>query len=906
MKNLLLILFFICAVCSSAICQTHTILRGKVIDSITKGPIDLSTVAVLNVQDSSLISYTITDKNGQFTIRNLPVERPLRLIISNVSFESYRKELLLKNGETKDLSSIFLNHRTLATVTIRGEQSPISVRKDTIEFSAEAFKTRPNAIVEELLKKLPGVQIDADGTIYMNGRPVKKLLIDGKRYFGDDPKIASRNLDAEIIDKVQIYDDRDDDLNQQLSSSQLNKIINLKLKKKYKKSLFGKVYAGAGTESTYEAGSLLNMFRDTLQMSFLGVTNNLNTSSFSNNDLYNYGGFNRGGSESLSNGNLSVGGNNFSSIQTILTTGFNINTDYGKKLKINLNYFFSRVKDIYRTTSNQQQLLGDTILTSNGNTIKNNIKDQHTINGQVLWNPDDNTQVRFTPTLVFTQINYLDTSSTNRFSNFIHDLNDEYNHDTENNDQFGYQHSFIFFKKLNSNAESLTVTNNVSISPNTDKQYLNSLLDSHTIEQLSDTIHQYIQTINKKDLADININFRQQFNKRLAGDVSLYSAYNFTAQQEALFDKNPEDNTYEIFVPSQSSNLNRKYFTQKLRPEITYQLAKLSIIAGTSLEWDDIHNTFIQNGSTLNQHFFYFFPFIRLQNQSFSVSYEPSVNFPLANQLQPVTIIYNPLYSYTGNPTLTPGVIHNFSGSFNKYFTSNQLSFNVFSNFSLSGNPIITAQSINAFGATMSYPVNVSGHPNYNGYLSAYLNKRFRKLGDWQLNFSTSLSGIFTRNEFLINGLTGIQTTNNIGGGEQFAANWKNLIDFTSQYNIKFSTTHFLNVPYNDVNFNTQTLNNKLLLYWPKNVIIESDYNYSYNSELGDGFQKSVNLLNESVALQILKNKQGQIKLSVYDLLNENVNTVKYVYQNVIYSAENQILKRYLLLTLLYKFNSSK
>ncbi|PWK72472.1 carboxypeptidase-like protein [Mucilaginibacter oryzae] len=306
MKTSFISLILICLF-SSAYAQNRAIIKGKVIDSVSKQPLELSTVAMVDVADSSLIAYTLSKKNGTFELLRLPAEKPVKLVISFAGYKSYIRRFNFKMAEVVDIGEISLNSKMLNEVVVRAERTPVKIKKDTIEFDAAAFKTRPNAALEELLKKLPGVQIDGDGTITVNGKDVSKLLIDGKQFFGNDPKIATKNLDAEIVAQIQVYDDRENDPDHLISETKVPKIINIKLKKAIKRSIFGKVFAGAGSRNRYETGGLFNMFRDTLQLSLIGLSNNLNHTGFSNQEIYSEGGFDRSGGNTLFNGRQNFG-----------------------------------------------------------------------------------------------------------------------------------------------------------------------------------------------------------------------------------------------------------------------------------------------------------------------------------------------------------------------------------------------------------------------------------------------------------------------------------------------------------------------------------------------------------------------------------------------------------------------
>src|ERR1043165_9643397 len=249
-------------------------LKGKITDSSTSKPLGLATITVFKEVDTAIITYRLSTPDGEFKVPGLPFDINCRVVISYSGYDVFRKEFTITNTQsTLDLGTIPLVtvSKTLDEVLVIAERPPVIIKKDTIEFNASAFKTLPNALVEDLLKKLPGVQVDRDGNITVNGKPVNRILVDGKTFFGDDPKMATRNLPANVIDKIQVTDDKeelmrngDDNLNN------VGKVINITLKKGVKKGWFGKLYAGKGTGDLYEAGGIANIFRDTLQLSFLG------------------------------------------------------------------------------------------------------------------------------------------------------------------------------------------------------------------------------------------------------------------------------------------------------------------------------------------------------------------------------------------------------------------------------------------------------------------------------------------------------------------------------------------------------------------------------------------------------------------------------------------------------------
>ena len=286
-------------------------ISGKITDSSGKNNLSLTTITVFKAKDTSIITYRLSNASGEFKIPGLPMDVPLRLMATYSGYEAFRKDFVVSAAQPSiNFGDIKMTStsKQLDEVIVIAERPPVVIKKDTIEFNASAFKTLPNALLEDLLKKLPGVTVDEDGNIKVNGQAVNRLLVDGKSFFGDNPQMATRNLPSNLIDKIQVMDDKDQiALNNDGDMSRIGKVVNITLKKGIKKAVFGRVFAGAGTDSRYDAGGIINTFRDTLQVSILALANNTNKSGFSPKDVTQLGGFSRSGWGNL-NGNGQQGG----------------------------------------------------------------------------------------------------------------------------------------------------------------------------------------------------------------------------------------------------------------------------------------------------------------------------------------------------------------------------------------------------------------------------------------------------------------------------------------------------------------------------------------------------------------------------------------------------------------------
>lgn len=885
--------------------QNKSGIKGIVIDSTSNKPMELVTIGITDLKDSTFVSYTSTTKTGTFLLSNMPSEKPLVIIASHMGYANYIKAVTLKKGETIDLGTIALKTRsnTLSEVVVSGQRQAIVVNKDTIEFNVEAFKVRPNAVVEELLKKLPGVQIDNDGSIKVGGKAVSKLTIDGKGFFSNDVRIATRNLDAALLDKVQIFDDRENDPDHLIEDAKVSKIINLKFKRAFKKSIFGKVYAGGGSRDRFESGGLFNMFRDTLQLSVIAVGNNLNRTGFSSSDLSQLGGFDRSGQNGIYDGTASVGGNTYGGIEKILSGGFNLNNDYGKRLKMNLIYFYSnsRVQRI-NSSSSQQFLNADTLLASNS---YNNytIANKHNVSGLIRWMPDTTTTINYTPRLSFNSENNMANGtafSYNKTSPLIQSFNDVQN----SNSSMQFQHTFSYYHSLKRKHESITITHNLDINPDqvSNFNYLN--LVSQTAAIRSETLDRLTNNQNRSTSASLDISYRYPISKKLIANAGMSSRYSYNALKQLTFDKNSPTGNYDIYLDDQSTNLNRNQWSEAIKGGISYEMSqRISLDLNLAGEFLQVRNRFNKNVPDMNQNYFNLLPSVRLQAFDFSLNYSTSVSQPTIYNIQPITIRTTQLYTFTGNPSLLPSRNHNISIHFNKYYPTSELFFYGSGSASFDENSVINKSEISPEGITVNMPVNREGGRNLN--FNVGLSKKFKTSKTWQVRINPNIAFGRSRSFVILNQNEGYQNFMYVVFAPSMSINWKDIVEFSPKYSAIPLITSYSLLNFETIKYTTHRAEIRYTVRWPKHIYWEGDYNYSYNPLVSPGFQRNTHLLNLSVALQMLKKDRGELKLSCYDLLDQNIESSRSAGINSVTDSQYQILKRYFLLTYTIKFNKT-
>ena len=901
-NKLLACLLFLFIFSTAAYAQSKPSVSGTVVDSLSKAPIEFATVAVVNAKDTSLISYTLTQNNGSFKLTGLPAGLQTKLIISAMGYGSFRQAIVFKPGENKETGSVFLNSKSLKEVVIKGERSPVTIRKDTIEFSAEAFKTRPNAVVEDLLKLLPGVQVNMDGSILINGRPVSKLLIDGKRFFGDDPTVGTKNLDAELVDKVQVYDDRDEDPDHKLTDMELSKIINLKLKSKIKKSTIGKIYGGYGTRGRYEAGGIVSTFRDTLQISAFSLSNNLTHTGFSNADLTGLGGFNRGGGNAQYDGTF--GGNGDGGIERMRSGGVNINNDYGKKLKLNFIYsYYNYIKDYNRQSLTQQQL-DNTLLTTRDASVEQSRMRKHSVSTLIEWRPDTARWLRFNALLNITP-NADDNSGTTNISNTqtpkVSDLFKKASSENQTNQFFD---RLIYYHKY-SKKNSFTIFQTTDIKNSGSDTYNFNNLQSFVSTVPSSILDRFTNSEQRNYYVELSGALNHDFNKTVSYEVFVQSRYYQTSNKLFAFNRSPTG-YYDSLQTDQSNNTIRNHFIENLKNTVFVNLKGARIRAALDLEIQSIANNYHSNVPNLTKWYAYLFPSIVYTNfaKHFQLSYYEMADPPTVDQVQPVTHQISSLETLTGNPNLIPGIERHFNYAYYNYNADKQTNLNMNFFSGLTTNNVVQVSTKDANGFITSTYANKNGGWYAKGAIEKV--KQFKKSRIWKFDLGNRIYAGFDQRSFYLNGDEGTQFGYFISETPSANINYRSVVNLNISYDVTKLITTYRGVNYPSVSTLRHTITTTAALYWPKHFIFDAMYQYRYNPQIPAGFPKSANILNLATTYMFLKQDRAQFKLSVYDLLNQNTSVYRYASNNAIYSGENQILRRYFLLTFMYKINSMK
>lgn len=377
LKKIILTVFILSAFCVFS--QNTFKISGKVLEKSSQAPLESATIYLTTVKDSTIVDYTISDKNGNFTLIAKKTDNPINFKISYNGYKNFTKTLdnILQENNLGTIELVE-NANQLDEILLKGEIPPIRIKKDTLEFNAGSFKVNQDANVEALLKQLPGVEIDEAGKITVNGKEVNNILVNGKPFFGKDGKIATQNLPADMIDKVQITDTKtkSEELSGDASSSN-ESTINLTIQEDKNKGLFGKAMAGKGSDDRYESSLLFNYFKDVQKISILGSSNNINSVGFSMDEIFdNMGGGRNNSIWTNDDGSFGVNGRQFGGGNGITQSNM-IGINYAdellnKKVDTNGSYYFNNATTKNKNRTNRTNLLPTGTAQTNSESVSKN------------------------------------------------------------------------------------------------------------------------------------------------------------------------------------------------------------------------------------------------------------------------------------------------------------------------------------------------------------------------------------------------------------------------------------------------------------------------------------------------------------------------------------------------------
>jgi hypothetical protein len=901
------LLYFLLFSAASSYSQKLTI-SGNLQDTVAKTPLPNAILMAVKLMDSTLVGFTRSDENGFFKLKPVPIDT-YQVIISHPKFADMGYFIFgdKKNLEY-DFGKIILQPKnvTLDEVTIFAFKDPIYYKGDTLIYTADSFKTKANATVEDLLKKLPGLKVDKDGKITSQGKAVDKVLVDGDEFFGADPTMATKNLAASSIESVQVYEKKSDDVANSSTGEETQKILNLKLKDEAKKGYFGKISGASDFQNFHEGEVLANYFKKKLKVSVFGLGSNTPNSSFDWGDMYKYGLSNEFNRQEGEDGEMMYYSNNQQpqGIPQTIKTGFYFTDKLSKNTKLNLNYTYNSSEVVSNITKNSQYFLPDTSYTTNNVTQAFQKNEAHAINFGIEQRIDSLSDLFFTSKIKLINTNSASTDETD----FLTSDNIRTRNTTINTSgkSFGYDvaNNLKYLKRFKKKDRVLTLTYSNTFSQSNSDGILKT--DNYSYADSAE----FLTSVNqrKKGLTDNQshlggVSFIEPITKKIKIEASYdFMYYNSKQDKKAL---NNIGGEYNEVDSSLTNNFENNKQINRAGLKFIYEVKKMRFTIGTKARNVYVKNDNIFKNQHITQNFNNILPFSTIrykfsENKSLDVRYTTSSQNPTISQLQPVRDNSNPNFINIGNPNLLPTFQHALNLNFNSWKSvSGKYTWMGF-NYNYTNNDIVNSTTFDSIGRTISQAVNVNGNYNMSGYIGTsmpFFSKKFEVGPNFWGSYYTSKS--------FINGLLNKETDIRTSMQLEFRFNFEKVEAAVSgYYNYNYASSSLNTV--SNKPYSTQGMNARINIKLPAKFVLESNADYTINSQRSSGYNINYLVWNASLSKTFFKNENFILGFHAYDMLNQNISINREISGNVFTDVKTNIISRYFLLKATFKFNSNK
>ncbi|SEA20445.1 Outer membrane receptor proteins, mostly Fe transport [Flavobacterium gillisiae] len=897
-------------------------LSGVIIDSKDKTPVYNSVVALLIPNDSILYKFTRSDREGIFNLKNVKVGNYI-LMTSNNQYADYVDAIIVDETEKK-LGTIALKSKIELLREVVIKSGSIRIKGDTTSYRASDFKVDANANVEELLKKLPGIQVGKDGVIKAMGETVQKVLVDGEEFFGDDPSMAVKNLRADAVKEVQVFDKKSDQAEfTGIDDGDSKKTINLRLKDDKKKGFFGKIDGAnqpfTDADSRYNTNLLISSFKGKRKVSAFLLNGNTGQDGLGWEDGEKYGARDSNINMSMDDdGNVSyewASGNTDDEPYVDTQNGFIKNTNAGLQYsnkwndKQTLNLSPKYNKQIYTNNNSRvsQTQVGETQLNENRSTTTNVNRGNFKLNATYDVKLDSINSLKITA-----KTNFYRTDS-DEFTNGVTTgeggilKNKQEKTFTTNSDKSSLFTSILFKHKFAKARRTFSVNSSWNILNTNSDNFLKSSNESYVDGEFSSRDDVDQNKIGDKTNQKFAVNF--SYTEPLAKKIALQFAYQITYDKGMnnyfTYDYSDITGKYDVIVNSLSNEFKQTMITNRPVMKLSYNAKKINYSIGSGFGFTSFDLLDQTLDKEYKQKYTNFFPSASFSykyknNGNLRVNYQGATTQPTLDQLQPLRNNQDFFNQILGNPDLKQSFTNSINLSQHSYdlLTETQiyqgLSFRTTSNL-ISYSRVIDPET----AKTISKPINTNG--NFSGNFYFGYGFKVKKI-DLNVNLNPSFSynkTVLSINDKLIN-------SKNLNSGlSLFLYKSKE-----KKYDFSLSNTFSFNrnsTSQNDEikSFNTNNLNLNIGVYFREKWKISTDYNFVSRQKTIDFQDNLTNQLWNARLQRTFKSDEFTAYILVKDILNQNIGINRAIYQNTISEERNDRLKRYAMIGFTWNFKNS-
>jgi hypothetical protein len=915
-----ILLSFLCLLFAFPVVAQNTYsVKGVIVDTASKTKLVNTSISVLNAKDSTLQTFTRTGIGGPFSINNLSKGKFI-LLITYPGYADYVENFTLDSAKsTHDFGQLnmILKTKLLADVIIKGTRAAIKIKGDTTEFDPRAFTIQPNAKVEDLLKQLPGIQVDKDGKITAQGQQVNKVLVDGEEFFGDDPTLVTKNIRADMVDKVQLYDKKSDQAAfTGIDDGQKTKTLNIKLKDDKKAGMFGKAEVGGGTNDYYQSQLIFNLFKAKKKLSVYGTMGNNSRVGLGWEDNQKYGSGNN--LEFGDNGDISIGGGerddldsfdgryNGQGIPLARTGGLHYDSKWNSdKESINTNYKIGSI-NIDGTSNNlTQNNLPGSILNSSSDQTYHNYMFRQKLDAvyQVKLDTSSNLKISVDGTQKHSTTNNSYTTFEKRNDTLINSSTRDI---TNTVDQKALNASAFYTHKFKKTGRTFSFSIKESYSQSEAKGFLNSDVSYYNAQGQQDSIINQYKTNNLKSSAlNTNFTYSEPFSKTFSIILNYGIGIDNSSADRKSFNASSPGN-YNILVDSLSSNYKLNQFIDQAGAIFNYKKGKTVINFGTRVNSVNFHQVDEFTNNVLDRNFINWAPqasyqYNFSQQKLFRISYNGNTTQPTLDQIQPLRVNTDPLNIVLGNPDLKPSFTNNFNINYRSYKVITGQFIGFYGGYALTSNPIVSNVTTDPVsGKSTSQYLNLPDKQTSNFYFGANFFKKIEKL-DFNVGFNLNANGNiyynFVNNELNMTKSYTYNPSLNIGKYKEKKFDFG--LSAGPTYTISESSLQPL------INNNGWGFKSGLdgSIYLPGKIQIGTYSNYEYTAKT-QSFNQNFSrlLLNAFIIKSFLKTDNLKLELWGNDLLNQNVGFSRNATANMITQSSYTSIKRYFMLTISYDF----
>ncbi|MCB0523810.1 MAG: TonB-dependent receptor [Lewinellaceae bacterium] len=917
MKRAIALMAFLCLSLPflSAQNPSRVTIKGTAVDSF-ENIMSYATVMLLNPVDTTLVNFTRSDEKGSFSFKNVK-NRDYLLKISYIGYVPFQLNLEPAAAGENELGNLYMKpiSNELMEVVIKTAKAPLRIHGDTIEYDATTFKVPPGSTVEDLLRRLPGIELDAEGNIKAQGKDVNKVYVDGKTFFGSDPKAATKNLGAETISKVQVYNEKSEQAQLTgIDDGKKEKAMNLELKDEFKKGSFGKITGAVGTEDRLAGRGNYNRFNEKEQLSFIAYGNNINETGVNWEDYGEFKGQNTFNNEDNGDFGFSQGGRYYTMgndgdipIAWFDGRGFTKNfgggTNYNfdsKKTKFNINYFYNQSELTVDQFTDRQTFLTDTTFFNTDTTGKVDFRGNHSLSTRIEQKLDSNNLL-----IIKASGRIGNTNGTDQQYQIFSDENGKpvsfLNVDnTSGGDYWRVATASIYRHKFKKKGRSFAISGGYNQSVNDN---LENLLSNNS--GLAGIITQDNNSENDTRQLKSSLLFTEPITKRWFWETF----YNFNQTDNYVNRQVADPENAGQRIDSLSIFYKNKTLYNRIGSVVRYSHEGLNFslgLAGQQIQLDgeyarDRNEPLI--GDPINRKFNNLVPNIDFEyefanNMDIGASYEYNVQEPSLQQLQPIPNVNNPAFRYVGNPDLTPETSHSIGLNMGYWNPGNFSSMHIWTEYNIYDSRIVQSQSTEFTGDLVrvtSQPQNVSGGTRFSsGIWSSYPIIKTK--------FTVNLSGNINFNNSPVF-VDAIETVTNSQGysirsGFSITPNKKLILGLNG--NFRFDRTSYdIN---EDLTQNIQNHTASASIKWMfiDKTFLESNFDYSLYKNDRFTFDRNVSIFNASIRRLLGKSNRLELRLSAFDILNQRVNISQYATLNYVTRSVAPTLARYYMVSLSY------